>query len=124
MNFTYIIEDIKIIEEFEDLDLPHSSPRIKTNLTPVIDSPQIDFGLDSDSEDLNLLYLQSLFLKTTVHFLLEESIIYRRKGMLSLSFHYLLDLHKMKKDPEVKNQIRSIIIQLEATKHNLYSKGG
>ncbi|MHA2202350.1 MAG: NTP transferase domain-containing protein [Candidatus Hodarchaeales archaeon] len=137
LNTAFLIKSSDISEVFDDLDSHELIPEIKAIHNPVLTSPQIDFGLDINSEknqkDPSIFYRKYLDLITNhtekgqervpsiTTSLLEESIIYKERGLLSLSLHCLLDVYKIKKDPEVKNQINSIMMQLEATERNLYS---
>ncbi len=137
LNTAYLIEGIDTTNVFKDLDFNEFNPEIKAIINPVINSPYIDFGLDIDTEvdqkDPSRLYRQSLDLiinyakkdqrgvPSRITSLLEESNIYRKRGLLSLSLHCLLDIFKMTKDLEVKKQINSLMMQLGTTGRNPYN---
>jgi molybdopterin-guanine dinucleotide biosynthesis protein A len=137
LNTTHIIKGINAAKVFKDLDSHEFNSDVKAITNPVINSSHIDFGLDLDTnvnqKDPSILYQQSLDLITNytkndqervqsrISSLLEESSIYRKRGLLSLSLHCLLDVSKMTRDLVVKNQINSLIMHLEATERNLSS---
>lgn len=138
LNSSYLIKDIDIEEIFNDLDSFSSISKIKTNCIPVIKSHSVDFGseksTDKNREDPSVLYKQSLDLRikrnkkdqqksvsSLVTTLLKESKIYRKTGLLSLSLHCLLDMHRIKKDPTIANQINDLIMKLETSGKNFDS---
>ncbi|MFX0123069.1 MAG: molybdenum cofactor guanylyltransferase [Candidatus Hodarchaeota archaeon] len=128
LNTTYLMKDTDTAKAFKDLDSHDFNFETKAISNPVINSSHIDFGLDMNTEinqkDPSILYRKSLDFITnytkkdqeritfSISSLLEESNIYRKRGLLSLSLHCLLDAYKLKKDLEVKNQIISLIVQL------------
>ncbi|UCG02233.1 MAG: NTP transferase domain-containing protein [Candidatus Heimdallarchaeota archaeon] len=134
LNSAYLIKGTQS-STFVDLDFYESKSKINTFTNPVLISPFIDFGLDTEikQKDPTILYHQSLDLITnskTKHqnriqakiiLLLEESNIYKKKGLLSLSLHCLLDVYKITKDLEIKNQINSLMMQLEASGRDIQS---
>ncbi len=91
----------------------------------IIKGPFIDFGLNNGvSHDPSLLFHKYLDWKRNystkkhkinpvIGILKEESEIYRKNGLLSLSLHCLLDAYKINPDPQISNQIGDLIAKLE-----------
>ena len=135
INSSLLTKDIDVEETFDDLDFYNSILDIKIedhergkNNNP-IKSPFIDFGFHESTDeykmDPSLLYQQFLNWKTNpssknlqervslmVDSLLKESIIYKNKGLLSLSLHCLLDAYDINNDPALMEQIDGLIMKL------------
>lgn len=135
LNSSYMTKDIDTEEIFNDLDSFSSISKINTKYIPVIKFHSVDFGSDKSTninhEDPSVLYQQSLDLRikrtkkdqqksvsSLVTTLLKESKIYRKKGLLSLSLHCLLDVHRIKEDPIIANQINDLIMKLGTSGKN------
>ena len=135
INSSLLTKDIDVEETFDDLDYYNSILDIKKEdyekgkNNNAIKSPFIDFGFHESTDeykmDPSLLYKQFLHWKNNpsrknlqertssmVDSLLKESIIYKKRGLLSLSLHCLLDAYDINNDLTLTKQIDGLIMKL------------
>ncbi len=136
INTSLLTKDIDVEETFDDLDYYNSILDIKKEdyekgkNNNAIKSPFIDFGFHESTDeykmDPSLLYKQFLHWKNNpsrknlqertssmVDSLLKESIIYKNRGLLSLSLHCLLDAYDINNDLTLTKQIDGLIMKLD-----------